>query len=652
MTPDPRDQDEAGPLIWRSLTLRLALAAIPLGLITFVLISNVSWPTKSVLALALGVTLAQPVNGLLLVAMVAPLGQLIAPLIDATNFRISEAVVLAFLAGWLLRASTSRRGPCVSAGAIGWLLATTIIASMAGSAWQLGRYPGQLAGVFDQIAHMYFFMGDRIGVVDGARLLEGMGLAAATVALFRQRPSLSKTLPAAIATSAAAAALSSVLLWRGIGSPEALERYRLIGYRVSGQVADVNAAGSYFAMVACLALGMAWRERASRRAIWLALAGASGVGLWFSESRSALGAAAVVVVGGAMWAATSRFGTRTRAATLAVVLVALLGGAFVRARFLETDPTYRGSGFREQFTRTSLRMIGARPFFGVGEGHYYQASPLFLSPQLAWTYGAENAHNFFLQLGGELGLVGLALFVIWLAAPIARAARALACVPVDARLLGTAGGVTVFLITCLTGHPFLLGEVAYPFWLQFGLMTALAGSTLLAQAPIGVRDVRQGTPRRQRLLTAAAAAGILLVSPVATAKVDEMPPASPVVDGFYEWQTLEDGTRYRWTGLFASLFVPADVTHVDIPIRLPTASRSISPMGVEVMIAHVNQGRTLVDPAWTIVSIRLPDAVPPMRFKRIDLKLDRVWQPALYIAGSAEMRPVGVQVGELRLGRE
>jgi len=651
MMPDPRpEDDDAAPLIWRSFTLRLALAAIPLWLTTFVLISNVGWPIKLVVALALAVSAAEPVNGLLLVAIVAPLGQVIAPLIGATNFRISEVVVLAFLAGWLLRASTDRRGPRVAAGASGWLLATAIVASMAGSAWQLARYPGALSGAFDQIAHMYFFVGDRIGVVDGARLLEGIGLAAATVMLFRKRPSLSITLPAALSASAAAAALSSVLLWQKIGSPEALERQRLIGYRVSGHVPDVNAAGSYFAMIACLALGMAWRERAYRRAIWLGLAGASGVGLWFSESRSALGAATVVVAGAVMWVATNRLGLRARAVTLAVVVIALLGGAFVRARFLETDPTYRGSGFREQFTRTSLRMIAARPLFGAGEGHYYQTSPLFLSPRLAWTYGAENAHNFFLQLGGELGLVGLGLFVIWLAAPIVRAGRALVQAS-DVRLLGTAGGVMVFLITCVTGHPFLLGEVAYPFWLQFGLMTALAGSTLLNAAPIVGATVRPGTPRASHLLTAAAAIAILLVSPAATAKVDVTPPSSPAVDGFYGWETLEDGTRYRWTGLFASLFVPADVTRVEIPIRLPTASRSIAPMGVEVMTSGAYRGRTLVDTTWTLVHVDLPPAAPPMQFKRIDLKLDRVWQPALYTAGSPEMRFVGVQVGELRLSR-
>jgi hypothetical protein len=129
MMPDTRRRDDdTVPLIWRSLALRLVLAALPLWLTTFVLISNVGWPTKMVIALALAVSLAAPAHGLLLIAIVAPLGQLIAPLIGATNFRISEAVVLAFLAGWLLRASPDRQGPRLPAGALGWLLAAAIVA--------------------------------------------------------------------------------------------------------------------------------------------------------------------------------------------------------------------------------------------------------------------------------------------------------------------------------------------------------------------------------------------------------------------------------------------------------------------------------------------------------------------------------------------
>jgi hypothetical protein len=52
------------------------------------------------------------------------------------------------------------------------------------------------------------------------------------------------------------------------------------------------------------------------------------------------------------------------------------------------------------------------------------------------------------------------------------------------------------------------------------------------------------------------------------------------------------------------------------------------------------------------VEVALAEADPPIPYKRIDLKVDRVWVPALYIAGNGDLRQVGVQVGELRLLRE
>jgi hypothetical protein len=145
---------------------------------------------------------------------------------------------------------------------------------------------------------------------------------------------------------------------------------------------------------------------------------------------------------------------------------------------------------------------------------------------------------------------------------------------------------------------------------------------------------------------------ILVAVPVSAMRGAAVPQKSQAVDGFYRWETLGDGTRFRWTGGYASIFVPADVSRVEIPVRMPTDGRSIRPIGVEVMIGGVDRGRTLVDANWAILSLPLPVTAPPARFKRIDLKVDRVWQPALYIAGSADMRLVGVQVGEPRLFRE
>jgi O-antigen ligase len=638
-------------LVWRSLALRVALVAVPGWFTVAVLIFAVPLSTKLIVGTVLFTSLISPAAGLLTVAAVAPLGHLLNQLVGVEGFRMSEALVLAFLAGWLLRAQDDRRGPTVPS-LIGWLLVCAIAASIGGLAWQLGQHRGELARTFDLLFHAYYLIGDQIGFVEGARLLEGLALMVATVTLFRQRPRLAVALPAVLAAAATAAAAASVLLWRGIAPAAILERYARIGYRVSAHVADVNAAGSYFAMTLCLALGMAVRARGRERALWLIAGCATGVGLWFSESRTAIGAAGVVIAAAVAWTASLKWRPAVRLVTLAPLVAVALGLGSVRAHFLERDQTYRGAGFRTQFNETSVRMIAARPLFGVGVGQYYRTSPLFLSPQLAWTYGAENAHNYFLQVGAELGVLGLALFSAWAGVVLWHALKALGHQPRDARLLGGTAGVIVLLGTCLTGHPLLVDEVAFPFWIQFGLVAGLAGSVLLNAdlAADGFRPARR-TPKAWLLATVAIAVCIVVSAPVSAARGAVEPPASQSVDGFYGWETGSDGMRFRWTGHYASLFVPADVTHVYVPVRVPTRALGVAPMGVEVMIGGSGQGRTLVGEPWATISLALPDAEPPARFKRIDFKVDRTWQPALYIAGNADLRAVGVQVGECQLVR-
>ena len=162
----------------------------------------------------------------------------------------------------------------------------------------------------------------------------------------------------------------------------------------------------------------------------------------------------------------------------------------------------------------------------------------------------------------------------------------------------------------------------------------------------------QLTPPASSRIAAGVCAGVVLAAALLTSRDAVSRPESQAVDGFYGWETLEDGTRFRWTGEYASLFVPANVTRIYIPARLPTNGRSLRAMNVEVKIFGVTQGRTMVDDTWAIINIKLPDVAPPTQFKRIDLKVDRAWQPALYLPGSADMRSVGMQIGELQLIRE
>ena len=386
---------------------------------------------------------------------------------------------------------------------------------------------------------------------------------------------------------------------------------------------------------------------------WLA---ASGVGLWFSESRSALGAA------GARADRRRRCGPRPAGSARAAgpsrspSSWSRCSAAQPSARACsKPTPSYRGVGFREQFTATSLRMIArpspvrrrrgpvlpdvaavsvaaARP---GPTGSRTRTTTSCRSPpsSASWAWRCSSP-------GSEPR---------W-----CEAARALAQAPRDARLLGVSAGVAGFLVTCLTGHPLLIGEVAYPFWLQFGLMTALAGSTLLSAASTAERSpARPRTPRAWSLAAAAAVLAIVISGPMITATNAAGPPASQTVDGFYEWETLKDGTPGPVDGRVrracscrptspACTFRCVCRSTAGPPGRW--ASRSGPPA--------CDKGRTMVDDSWAIIDVPLPAAVPPTRFKRIDLKVDRTWQPALYVAGSADLRVVGVQVGELRLVRE
>jgi O-antigen ligase len=657
------------PLIWRSAALRLLFGAFPLWSAIAVLTFRTGWQLKlTVGALAL-LTLATPAAGLAALAVLTPLALVIAGTLHLEGYRLAEMFVMTFLAAWLLRAGSDRPGPRVPAvmTAAGYLLALAAMTSVGVLAWRVREFPADLADTVARLWGAYFLFSDRLGFGDAARIVEGLGLVAATAWIFRRRPSLAVWLPVALCAGGALAGAMSVLISHGIGPTNVLNAFRKLGR--AAHIFDVNAAGSYFAMLLCLALGTTARARRMARAAWIPIVVMNGVGLWLADSRSARAALVITAMLALVWMVTRSWSVRRRVAAVVVVIAVGLSGSFIRARLLDRDPTFHGAGFRQQFYATSLRMIRARPLSGVGIGQYARSSSLFLTPQLAWSYGFENAHNDFLQIGGELGIPGLAFFLVWVGAALAIIARSLERAA-DFRLLGASCGIVAFLMTCVTGHPLLVSEVAFPFWIQFGLTLGLAMSPLLnasiaaqvdgestiapdqAACPRGARAWSRGAYTRLLRPVTGCAACVVVAADVASAVAGPVqPPASPAVDGFYGWETAEDGRKVRWTGRYGSLFVPADIKRVYVPIRVPVDRPPIMPMPVDIVISGRRQGRVLAGSDWGTLDLWLPDVAPPIRFNRIDLRADRTWQPALYVAGSYDMRPVGIQVGECELVR-
>ncbi len=125
---------------------------------------------------------------------------------------------------------------------------------------------------------------------------------------------------------------------------------------------------------------------------------------------------------------------------------------------------------RWEFLKTTWRMIEAHPWFGVGIGQYLQSSSQYSSATLLAIYPRENAHNYFAQVAGELGLIGLAAFVGLLAVcfwPPNRPHH-------DPVVAAVIAGLAAFIISWLGGHPLLVPEVAYPFWLALAIVAGSA----------------------------------------------------------------------------------------------------------------------------------------------------------------------------------
>ena len=145
-----------------------------------------------------------------------------------------------------------------------------------------------------------------------------------------------------------------------------------------------------------------------------------------SRSRSAEAAAGLVIPVAFLWATTGAWTRARRLSVIGAVLGVLLVFGAVRAWQIERDPTYTASGFRQQFVMSSFRVIGTHPYLGIGPGRYFRDSPNFLTPQLAWSYGSENAHNNFLQITTEAGIIGFFVYAAFFAGALGLVFRALA----------------------------------------------------------------------------------------------------------------------------------------------------------------------------------------------------------------------------------
>lgn len=254
--------------------------------------------------------------------------------------------------------------------------------------------------------------------------------------------------------------------------------------RISGTVGDPNELAAVLAagIILAIALTAGTRRSTGLRSVLLGAAGLCLVAIFLTLSRGgliALGCAmlAGVVLGG-RWRARFALG-----AVVAALATLVYFGTIASKQETDRITNNDGGSGRTDIWKVSRRMVDAQPVLGVGAGNFGLAAPRYvvrpgsLKREDRIVETPEVAHNIYLQLAAELGVVGLALFlgiVVVCAGAALRAARAFGRQGDQAMDL-LARAVVIALLGILAADFFLSGQYGKQLWLLLAFCPALYG---------------------------------------------------------------------------------------------------------------------------------------------------------------------------------
>jgi O-antigen ligase len=625
----------AAPAGW---LIAAAFFAVVLGSIVHVdFVGRV--PQIALLAIAV-LCAVKPQAGLPLVAATVPLAWYTAAQFWNPKVSWAEAVACAGIAGLSIAAARPRRSslpvrlaaPAVIFGA---LVVVAMLAALGVMRERLG--PAFTDAIVTHFTQEHFT--DLRGfpaVHAGMLLLEGVLLFSLAARAAAQSENVLRNVARAVAVGGGLAAVVNIghlgavamrreQFWSAVGE---LTR----SYRWNVAYGDYNAAGSYFVMVLLVAIALWWSER-RLRALWAGCVATIAVAFWLTGSRAALLAGLLASVAVVLLLRLSRAPVRRRifaaAAIASAAVLLLVGVAAILPQRGDQHSALQATDVRIGLARTSFRMIATHPLFGIGLGEFYQRSgePAFTDAELLAAFPVavhENAHDNFLQVAAELGAPGGLLFV-WLVGVALATILLRAVATREPRWALTTAAAGAFVITWLAGHPLLVPEAAFAFWILVG---ASAGAALPAAQQPGASS------RRAKILTALACGAVVLLLPWRMQALTREAEFEHVCIGCSPWQFSLDGIRHREAEGHATLFVPGD-TAFEVSVNPRTGRPVQLELRLDGRVANVVM---LAPRRWNDVRIPMRTERTGQRYARLDVRVVDDDKVLLWIT---KVQPIG-----------
>lgn len=243
--------------------------------------------------------------------------------------------------------------------------------------------------------------------------------------------------------------------------------------RAGGTLGHPNSLAQFFDLTIPLAFSLLFVPMPfTRRFLLLLVIGIGLIGLTVTLSRGGMlsvGVALLVL----MTIHLSRWFGKTQA-MIYVLLIVVIGGSIIlgtsnpiRQRFLRHD--YGAAFGRLPHMQVALNVIRSNPLFGVGLNNYCEEGPKYdNTPQQIMALWKSPAHNLYLFISSEIGLVGMAWILIFIFSVLRSLWPALKSP--DPFLYAASLGVLLGFIAF-----FIHGQFDYTHWSNFTVLWFMLG---------------------------------------------------------------------------------------------------------------------------------------------------------------------------------
>ncbi|MFC2141483.1 O-antigen ligase family protein [Acidobacteriota bacterium] len=318
----------------------------------------------------------------------------------------------------------------------------------------------------------------------------------------------------------------------------------------------------------------------------------------------------------------------------------------------------------ERLWKLAIPMIKEYPLTGVGIGGYIIEVSNYAKIFETRIGTPESAENYFLQVGSELGLIGL-LLVLWIFWEIIwQMKRNHRKIPDDDRykfiLIGAAAGIIAFLIN-IQVHTYIGSyEIKYAFWLLVGLLFAMgrdAGE--IAEEGRGIKEIVGKVLFSRKFKTAG---GILLVllgavhlwnsthSLSLAARTEKLDLKQDF--GFYQQEKTNDDREFRWTREYGGTTLTVEKPVIEIPVLASHPDIENKPVNLKIFLVKdfFKQKKlldkiTLTRNVWKTYAYSVPEEVGQEVI--LLFKVSRTWNP-LKVTGAHDPRNLGVAIGKIQ----